>query len=362
MILGVAEVRNVVRRRGARGIPTWRSHWYNAETERLYGSQLQVLRVEFPEDCITAAFIEPGVWEAPPEVGGDYRWAISPKPANAVFRENNWTIDGVIDHGQGVLPGWDRLDDLLAHLEELDRPEAFARVGRTVQEQPGRYVIGILNHNFYDRLWKLRGVSNVLTDFYLHPEQISRLAEGILDLQKKWVRRYAAAGVHAIGCADDYGCQRSTLFSPAIFAKFLKPLWAELCGEAHQLGLDVWLHSCGNLTPILGHLAEAGIDMLHPIQVGCFDEGWVIANFAGTIGFHLGMDVQHLIVEATPQQVARACRERLRRFLRREGGLAVGAGNAIMPETPIDNIRAFHETIREFREGGASWGKSRQGA
>jgi uroporphyrinogen decarboxylase len=353
--LDVKDVRSIVQRRGARGIPTWRSHWYNTETERLLGPQLQALRAEFPEDCVTAAMIEPGVWEAPPQVGGDYRWAISPKPVNAELREGNWTIDGVIDYGQGVLPEWDRLDDLLAHLEELDRPQAFVGARRVVQEHPGRYVIGILNHNFYDRLWKLHGVSNVMTDFHLHPQEIHQLSQGVLSLEKKWVRRYAAAGVHAIGCADDYGCQRSTLFSPVTFREFFKPLFAELCAEAHQLGLDVWLHSCGNLMPILDDLAEAGIDMLHPIQVGCFDEDWVARELTGKMGFHLGMDVQHLMVEAPPQEVARVCRERLARFRNPCGGLAVGAGNAIMPETPLDNIRAFHETIREFREGGSSW-------
>jgi hypothetical protein len=188
-----------------------------------------------------------------------------------------------------------------------------------------------------------------MMDFILDPERIERLTRGIIELEIKWVRRYAALGFHAIGCADDYGCQRGTLFSPATFRRFFKPAYTALATEAHRLGLDVWLHSCGNLSAILGDFAEAGIDMLHPIQVGCFDEGWVRDNFTGKIGFHIGMDVQHLLVEATPQEVERVCSNRLRLFANARGGVAAAAGNAIMPETPMENA------LQRFRKGGEAW-------
>lgn len=355
MQMPMQAVRDVVRRRAAAGIPTAMSHWYNAETERLFKPQLDDLRGEFPDDSLVVSYLEPGVWEAPEAVGHDYRWAISPRPTNAVFRENNWTLDGVIDRGQGVLPSWDRLDELLAHMQELDRPEAFAQVAETVHSHPGQYVQGMLNHTFYDRLWKLHGLTNIMTDFFLEPEKVQQLTHAVLQLELKWVRRYAQAGVHAIRCADDYGHQSTTLFSPTIFRTVFKPLYSALCAEAHRLGMDVWLHCCGAISGILGDFAEAGIDMMHPIQVGCFDEGWVATSFSGKIGFHLGMDVQHLLVEATAQEVEKTCRERLRRFANPAGGVAAGAGNAIMPETPLANMRAYHKVIREFRAGEDGW-------
>jgi uroporphyrinogen decarboxylase len=356
MIMNAEQIRRVVRRQGAVGIPIHAAHTYNTETRKRHGPQLQKLAEEFPEDCVGVHMIEPGVWDTREEVGADYRWAISPKPGNAILvADGNWTLDGIIDHGQGILPSCDRLDDLLAHFEQLDRPEAFAHVADAVKKNPGRYVIGGLNHNFYDRMWKLHGVTSVMMDFHLNPDKIHQLGRGILDLEKKWVRRYAQAGVSAVRYADDYGCQLSTLFSPTTFREFFKPLYAELSAEAHRLGLDVWMHSCGNLSPILGDFAEAGIDMMHPIQVGCFDEDWVLRAHRGKIGFHLGMDVQHLLPEGTPKEVERGCRDRLRFFMDPQGGVAVAAGNAIMPETPWENIRAFHHAIREFREGGQEW-------
>ncbi len=58
------------------------------------------------------------------------------------------------------------------------------------------------------------------------------------------------------------------------------------------------------------------------------------------------MDVQQLLPFGTSEEVRAGCLQRMRTFHRPEGGLILAAGNAIMPETPLENIRAYLETLR----------------
>lgn len=59
------------------------------------------------------------------------------------------------------------------------------------------------------------------------------------------------------------------------------------------------------------------------------------------------MAVQQVIPFGTPEQVRAYVRQRIRAFHRPEGGLILAAGNAILPDTPIVNLRAYLETLCE---------------
>jgi uroporphyrinogen decarboxylase len=114
-------------------------------------------------------------------------------------------------------------------------------------------VLGHWWYCFYERLWAIRGMQNVLMDFIEHPAELKRLSRAILDHHVKAIRAFAACGVHGIFTSDDLGSQRSLMMSPAIFRKLLKPLYAELFAECHALGLHFWLHACGNISAIMSN-------------------------------------------------------------------------------------------------------------
>ena len=63
-------------------------------------------------------------------------------------------------------------------------------------------------------------------------------------------------------------------------------------------------------------------------------------RFGGRITFLAGVDVQHLLPEGTPQQVAQEIRWMKDTFRTPGGGLLLGAGNGIMPDSPLVNIEA----------------------
>ena len=76
------------------------------------------------------------------------------------------------------------------------------------------------------------------------------------------------------------------------------------------------------------------------------DDEYTAREYGGRIAFWIGMDVQQLMPFGTPEEVREGCLRRMRTFYRPDGGLILAAGNAIMPETPMENIRAYLETLR----------------
>lgn len=323
----------VVERRGANCVPLAFCKWWGEGTYEKYGARLAEIGADIPDDVPAVSYVNPGGYQSSTP-DPDYRWAFSGSPDPST---------GGLD-ARVLLPDWRDLAAYLAEFPALERQAgAFDQAAAFVAANPDRYVLGHWWYCFYERLWAIRGMENVLLDFLEHPTELKRLTRAILDHHVKVIRQFKAAGVDGIFTSDDLGSQRALMMSPAVFRRILKPFYAELISEVHSQGMHFWLHACGNLTAIIGDFVEIGLDVLHPIQAHTMDYADVAARFGGQISFLVGVDVQHLLPEGTEAEVRAGVRDVARIFRRPEGGLLLAAGNGIMPETPLGNIRAFLE-------------------
>ncbi len=326
-------VRSIVERRGGEAIPLTFHKWWGEGTNEKYGRLLDDISFDIPEDALPVTYLTPGEYTSPTS-DLDYRWAYSGSPS-----PETGSLDAKV-----LLPDWRDLDAYLAEFPNLDRQAgAFDATRDFVAAHPNRYILGHWWYLYYERLWSIRGMQNVLMDFLEHPAELKRLGRALLDHHVKAIRGLAACGVDGIFTSDDLGSQRALMMSPATFRAILKPLYAELIAEAHSLGMHFWLHTCGNVKAIIDDFIDIGLDVIHPIQAHTMDYGEIAARYGGRISFLVGLDVQHLLPEGSPQNVRQGVREVIRVFRRPEGGLLLAAGNGIMPETPLENIRAFLE-------------------
>ena len=65
------------------------------------------------------------------------------------------------------------------------------------------------------------------------------------------------AGADAIMIGEDMGTQKGLLFSPAMFRDYFKPMYTRLMGIAHEYGMKVLMHSCGQNWEIVPDLLDA---------------------------------------------------------------------------------------------------------
>jgi len=310
------------------------SLWLNAETIAKHGPALDDLKREFPDDVVMSGM---GVdyWNAPADDAG-YRWAFGDKT-----KPEGLAIDSC-----PVIADWSELEPFLAELPDPRKPGITAGIAHARAAHPDRYILVGWGHYLHQRLAYLRGLQALMLDFIDHPGELRTVMDALLSIYRVWAQRAAEAGADGVWAGDDLGTQRSLFMSPPIFRDIYAPYYRLLAECLHGSGLDFWLHTCGNVTELMPDLIEIGVDAIHPIQVGTMDDDAIAREFRGRIAFWIGMDVQQLLPFGTTEEVREGCVARMKTFHRREGGLILAAGNAIMPETPLENIRAYLETLR----------------
>ncbi len=320
--------------------PAHMHKWPGEGLVEYHGNKVWEVFEKYPTDVVMRSVVQPGMWEAPEGFDPEYRWAFKDKAAPEEEKG--------LDSGTQVLHDWSELDSFLENMPATDNPAIFAPVREAKAEAEGRYVLAQAFNYFYERLWGLRGMQNLLMDFYLFPDELERLCDGLLQFALGLVDGAAEAGADGLATSNDLGHQQGLMMHPDSFRTFLKPLHIRMANACHERGMDYWMHSCGNLTDIVEDLIEAGVDCLHPLQYGAMDWRNTARIINGRMTAWAGIDVQHILQEENPDGVRAHVRELLDTFyIAGAGKCVVAAGNGITGSTPLENIDAFlDETFR----------------
>jgi len=333
------EVRSALERKGCRRIPLMIRMWIGGDCYDAYGDRLRNFVNTIPEDFLQVGFRAPGGWESPPDYP-EYRWAIRDKP------DEDETAKGI--DSRRFLSKWDYLDEYIEKMPDPIIPDFFDGAIQARKNNPDAFVVGMNFFCFYERLWTIRGMQDLLADFLLEPEKVMRLTNAVRDFHLKVIKGYGTAKVDAIYTSDDMGTQESLFFSPEVFRKFIKPAYAALIEEAHSYNMQFWLHTCGNVTSIMEDLIEIGLDVIHPIQPYAMDAKATVKAFGGRITFMPGIDVQHLLPHCSKEEVVKGTKELIDTFLQPGGGMIFSLSNAIHTDVPCENIEAFMQTAYDY--------------
>jgi hypothetical protein len=333
-ILNRDQVRAALRFEGPLRPPVAMSYMLHRKTLEKYGDKLRRLMEEFPEDTARTGMAV-DFWYAPAD-DPTYRWAFGDKK-----ERDDLAIDSRV-----IIEDWRRDFPLfIAEFPDPRRPDAIRSIESVRNAEPDRYILCGFGHFFHQKLAYFRGLENLLIDLYENRDYLKRTMNRLLDFYSVHAERAARVGADGINAGDDLGTQRSLFFSPEMFREVYKPFYAQLGDIFHSHGLDYWLHTCGNIYELIPDLIDCGIDALHPIQAGTMNDSEVSAEFGGKITFWVGMDVQHLLPFGTVNDVREGVAARMRSFYDPKGGMILAAGNVILPHVPLENIRAFAETL-----------------
>jgi hypothetical protein len=113
----------------------------------------------------------------------------------------------------------------------------------------------------------------------------------------------ARHGFHGIHFADDWGTQTGLMISPALWRKLFKPRFRRQFVLAHELGLHVWYHCCGNLAEIAQDFHEIGVDVLNISQPNVVDLDAVGQHLRGRQCFMMPISYQTVSIQGTPDEI-----------------------------------------------------------
>lgn len=145
--------------------------------------------------------------------------------------------------------------------------------------------------SLYERSHFLRGLENLWADLYEYPDEVKKLLNILTEMNIYAIEKYAKAGSDGIVFCDDWGLQNTLMISPDQWREFFKPFYAREFKRAHELGLKVFMHSCGYILEILDDLVEIGLDVAQldqQLNMG-LDE---LAKYKGKLTFWCPVDIQ----------------------------------------------------------------------
>jgi len=218
----------------------------------------------------------------------------------------------------------------------------------------GRYAIlgGDWSPFWHDAI-DLMGMEDLYLAMYDAPDVVDALMRHMVDYYAAVSRRIfdaAAGAIDLFFIGNDLGSQTGPLLSPALFERFVLPHIKRLIDLGHGCGLKVMMHCCGGFAPLIPALIEAGLDGLHAVQPSCagMDLATLKRQFGSRILFNGAIDSHHVLIKGTPDLVRQKTREVLD-IMKPGGGYVAGASHdSILEETPVQNVLAMFDAIREY--------------
>lgn len=152
-------------------------------------------------------------------------------------------------------------------------------------------------------------------------------------------------------CGTDFGTQTSSFCSVRTFRELWLPYYKRLCDWIHgHTSWKVFKHSCGSVERFFESFLDAGIDIVNPVQ--CSATGMEPEHLKAKYGDRLvfwggGVDTQKTLPFGTPAEVREQVLRRCEVFAP-GGGFVFNAIHNIQAGTPVENIAAMFEAVREF--------------
>ncbi len=202
-----------------------------------------------------------------------------------------------------------------------------------------------------------------LADWYMAMVAMPEFVKGVFAIQTEVTltnldRVYKAAGGDIdvlMLCTGDFGTQINTFFSCDTFNDLFVPFYQRITGWIHaNTPWKVFKHSCGAVEPLINSMIASGIDILNPVQ--CSAAGMDPSHLKKAYGDRIvfwggGIDTQRTLPFGSPEECRRQAIERCRVFSP-GGGFVFNAIHNVQALTPVANVIAMLEGVREFNAAG----------
>jgi hypothetical protein len=149
----------------------------------------------------------------------------------------------------------------------------------------------------------------------------------------------------------DFGSQSGPFISPAAYREVFKPLHSLMNKWVHEN--TVWktfFHTCGSIVAFLDEFAEAGVDILNPVQVSAegMDPRTLKSKYGDTFVFWGGaVNPQRTLPFGRPDEVAEEAKRNIGIFSEGGGYIMANVHN-IQTNVPTENILAMYEAVMDY--------------
>lgn len=236
--------------------------------------------------------------------------------------------EGLPVEGGGLIP-WEQVYESMDQARESGEP----------------VVAGMPHGFFFQRLYYLRGFTNLLKDFVRKPPQVYELINALAEYNLELVNRLLKyPEVDIVSFGDDLGTQTCMPINPSMFREFIFPTYRLIFSRVRSRNARVKLHTDGRVVEVFDQLLEAGVNVLNiQDRVNGLEN---IIQLKDKVCIELDIDRQNLIPLGTPTDIEMHVRKIINLLGSEKGGLMLYA--EVHPPTPLENIVALAEVLTKY--------------
>jgi len=247
-------------------------------------------------------------------------------------------------------------DEQIAHHKKILAEEK--KFNRFINVGPAYMGLGDANNIPGPNLKNPKGIRSIaewytaplLYPDYVHDVFALGVERTIANLKRYWDAFGEDVDMIAV-CGTDFGTQRGPFMSPATFREFYLPYYKQINNWIHtNTTWKTYKHCCGGIFEFIPMFIECEFDALNPVQ--CSATGMDPKALKDTYGKDIvfwggGVDTQQVLPFGKPEEVRKQVLERLEIFAK-DGGYVFNTIHNIQANTPIENIVAMINAVKEF--------------
>jgi uroporphyrinogen decarboxylase len=226
-------------------------------------------------------------------------------------------------------------------------PLFFDGIPQKLVQYGDRFRVFEIGFSLYERAWTMRGMENLMMDFYDHPDFVHELMNTIADYNVAQVEKALTYDIDCVHFGDDLGTQRGLQMGPRLWHEFIYPVLKRMYGVVHEHGKYVSIHSCGKVDELFDDLIGIGLNMFNPFQPEVMDVWSLVPRYHGRLAFHGGMSTQRTLAYGSARDVRNEARRLIE--LGSNGGYVFAPAHGVEGDVPLENMLAFIDVMKGQR-------------